>query len=700
MKELSAGGRYLYSPTVPRPSNIRDEVWVDYPFRGVDSAMRIETPTGYWAEIFTDGDQYVLLHDGAWKSCPTAADCSVSVAGPSPLCPGGTPDAFWGSGFPFCDGVDSMTQIGLGAAAVQVLTSGTQYVQWSAAHGYHHWPDGAPAPGPGPGTIGDASWGDAYPFATIDALVDYADVELGEDRLLFVSGREVLDCSLAMSCQPVFELGTPGDDFFPYLWQTLPFAQVPDWDTPVDAIIRSGSSGSDLYITSNTPLPRPETAGELRIFDSISGPPQRALVLRGAAAEQGHTQGVHLGEEIAAVLNEIIIPFYNDTLVDPVAIAGGKTGYQAVRELVERFDFDGDLAIYVDELQGMLDGIETHLGTNRQLFDGELQWTMDPTDLIALQLVDDLWGTHCKSGLVWPAGGVALERPYHISVIDWDTALGPYNVVVAYDNSEDAGRMSWIGPSWSGNIAGFLFGLNEAGAMYSYVSSGGELRRCPEGSGPCLDQRFADLEGLPLHSTAFVTRRSFELASTIDEAWALLEDVTTMTVSSFAMTELTSGEQSGVIIEIVYPGIEAMWGTGQGYTFHPTPRPNQLLHFAPDPDGEAFVPILASVALRLGIVDIPDGDLQPAWLALRDGLAGLLPAGVTTAALIDVVDDPPVYGDATTQITIGEAIVDESGNHSVIDVFFSGRKGHNVWGDGASHGTYLWDDLLGPDDAP
>ena len=695
VKDLGADGRYVYQPTIPRQSNIRDTIWEGYPFRGIDAAFRIETPDGYWAEVFTYGDQYILLHDGTWKSCPDTGDCSASVPGPSSLCPGGVPDAYWGTGFPFCDGIDSITQLGVGDSAVFVATRGTQYVQWSGALGYHNWSGGSPAPGPG--TIGDTSWGGSFPFTGIDALVDYHHDGFGIDRLLIVSGLQALDCSFDMTCGPVFEMGSVDDTFFPYLWQTLPFAKVDGWETPVDAIIRSGSSGRDLFISSNTPLPRLETSGEFRVYESLSGPAQRALVLAGTATEQGFTQGYHLGEEVVAILNEILIPFYNDTIQDPVAIAGGKTGYQAARELVTRFAFTDDLAVYVEELQGMLDGIKDNLATNRQLFDGAEQWTLDLTDLIAMQLVDDLWGTHCKSAMVWPEGGVTVPHPFHISIIDWDTTLGPYNLVVAYDNSDDAGRMSWIGPSWSGNVAGFLFGLNEAGAVYSYVSSGGELRRCPDGSGPCLDQRFADLEGMPLHSTAFVTRRSFELAGTIDEAWALLDGVTTMTVSSFAMTEPTNGTESGAVFEIVYPGIVDLWGSGYGYGFNEMTRPNQFLHHAPVPgDGGAFVPVLASVATHLGIVDIPGGESVPAYVALRDGLAGLYPAGVDTAALIDIVDDEPVFAPHTTQITIGEVIVGESGNQSVIDVFFSGLDGHNVWGEGASHGQYTWSDFLEP----
>ena len=697
VKELSLGGRYTYRPTSPRPSNIRDEVWAGYPFRGIDSAFRLETLEGYWAEGFTYGNQYILLHDGAWKTCPNSADCSSFVPGPGPLCPSGEPDDFWGADFPFCDGIDSMTQLGAGPNAIWAGTYGTQYVQWSIDDGYHNTNGGTA--NPGPGIIGDSAWGAGFPFTEIDAMVDYYDDDLAAVRILFVSGRQAVNCSDGdpAVCMPAFEIGSPDDTFFPHLWQTLPFAEVPERETPVDAMIRSGSSGRAIYIASNTPLPREETTGELRIYDSISGPQQRALVLPGSSYEQGHTQGYLLGEEIVAVINEIMIPFYNEHLEDPVTIAGGKTGYEAVRELVSRFDFSGDLAVYIEELEGMVDGIEDNLVTNMQLYDGDSHWPLDLTDLIAMQLVDDLWGTHCKSATVWPEGGVTVAHPFHISVIDWDTALGPYNLLVAYDNSGDDDRMSWIGPSWSGNTTGFLFGLNEAGAMASYVSSGGELRRCPDTIGLCLDRRFADLDGMTLSSTGFLTRRSFELAATVDEAWALFDGVTAMTVSSFAMTEPTNGKSSGVVFEIIYPGIAAadMWGSGHGYTFNPTTRPGQFRRYAPEPDVGDFVPVLASVAPHLGIVDIPGGESFPAYVALRDGLTSMYPAGVDTTALIDLVHDGRVFTANTTQITIGEAIVGDGGNESVIDVFFSGLDGHNVWGDGASHGRYTWTEILG-----
>ena len=256
--------------------------------------------------------------------------------------------------------------------------------------------------------------------------------------------------------------------------------------------------------------------------------------------------------------------------------------------------------------------------------------------------------------------------------------------------------MSWIGPSWSGNMAGFLFGLNEAGATSSYVSSGGELRRCPEGSGPCLDQRFAGIHGLTLSSTAFLTRSSIERAVTIEDAWAIFEGVTTMTVTSYTMTEPSSGRDSAAVIELVYPGIVDMWGTGHGYTFPATERPNQFLRTAPEPDGGGdFVPVLVGVAGYMGIVDIPGGAEGGAYVALRDGLTALYPGGVDTAALIDIVDDVPVYAPHSIQITIGEVILGDDGNESVIDVFFSGADGEHVWGYASSHGRYTWQELLG-----
>ncbi len=700
VKNLAAGGRYQYRPTSPRPDNIRNVVWEGYPFRGVDSSARLETESGFWGELFTYGDQYIIWHQGTWKTCPNVGNCSSFVAGPGPMCPDGAPDAYWQDGFPFCEGIDSMTQIGVSPGSTWVATRGNQYVQWNSQHGYHHWPAGSPVPGPG--VIGDPSWGATFPFTEIHAMVDYLDDATGADRILFVSGRQALHCSLQMDCVAAFEMGSAGDSFFPYRWQTLPFARVPSWETPVDSIIRSGKKGRGLFIVSNTPMPRKHTSGELRIYDSVYGPQQRALILSGSAADQGYTQGYLLGEEIVGILNDVIIPFYNNTVVDPVEIAGGKTGYPAVRELVSRFDLEGDFAVYVEELQGMLNGIGHNLATNKLLFDGPSQTEaresrkMDVNDLVAMQLVDDLWGTHCKSAMVWREGFPTVPSPFHISVIDWDSTLGPNNLVVAYDNSDDPERMSWIGPSWSGNIAGFLFGLNEAGAVSSYVSSGGELRRCPEGTGPCLDKRFEDLEGMDLQSTGFVTRRSIELAATVEDAWALLEGVTIMTVASFAMTEPHDTRQSGVIFELVYPGIVDLWGPDPRYTFNPMERPNQLRRFAPDPPGGDFVPVLASVARHLGIVDIPGGPEQPAYVALRDGLSVLYPNDVDTEALIDLVHNEHVYAAQTTQITIGEVVVDDTGNHSVIDVFFSGREGENVWGEKGSHGRYVWSDFLAP----
>ncbi|MBW1878536.1 MAG: hypothetical protein JRJ84_09250, partial [Deltaproteobacteria bacterium] len=216
IKDLDADGRYAYPPTRPWPSHVHDEVWTveddAFPFRGVDSALRMESTEEVQWEVFTYGNEYILYKGDGWVSCDDE-DCEGTSSAPGTLC-----DDYWGASFPFCDGIDAMTMIGV-SDPLFVFTRGTRYVLWNTANGYHH--GDSPTPDDGAGDIGDDWWGAAFPFSTIDAMVDYDD---GSERILFVSGTRAVTCTTNLSCDAPFDLGAAADPFFPHRWQSLPFA--------------------------------------------------------------------------------------------------------------------------------------------------------------------------------------------------------------------------------------------------------------------------------------------------------------------------------------------------------------------------------------------------------------------------------------------------------------------------------------------
>jgi len=683
VKDLDADGRYTHRPTHPWPSHIHDDMWeVDddpFPFRAVDAALRMESTEEIQWELFTSGSQYVLYKGDGWVSC-TNADCDATSPDPGTLC-----DAYWGASFPFCDKIDAMTMLGV-SDPLFVFTRGNKYVLWDNTNGYHHR-DPDPEFSPLAGDIGDDWWGANFPFSTLDAMVDYDD---GSEKILFVSGNRGVICTTAMVCGTPFDVGSANDPFFPHRWQAMPFAQV-------DGLIRSGD-GEELFVVSNTPLPRTRTRSRLQVLESLEGPPQRSLVLVGDPYEQGFEHGYLLGEEILAVIDEVNVPFYNDTITEDVTLAGGATGYQAARALTVLFDYSGEFAVYLEELEGMVDGIEANPLTNGRVLDDGYEAPVDLDDIMALQLVDDLWGTACKSAAVWPAGGTPVDGVYHLSMIDWIWGLGPYNLIVAYDNASDPDRMSWIGTSWSGNTGGFMIGLNEIAGVYSYVSAGGELRSCPESVENCIDTRLAMVSGLTLHSNAFVTRRVIERSTDVDDAYDMLAGEETMAVSGFTGTSPPQSTATpGAVFEYLYPGIQTFWSDGYDF-FDYDAYPDSEMRLAAHDPNVAGKPILVSTAAMNRIYAPEEGEKWgPVYKALRDELASAYPTidADVIVAIIENHTDPLIYiPESTIQLTVVEPAVGMFGNESVVEVLFATGDAKDVFEEGASRGRYTWDEVF------
>jgi hypothetical protein len=687
IKDLDGDGRYTHRPTHPWPSHVHDDVWMvgedSFPFRSVDSALRMESSEDYQWEVFTSGNQYILYKGDGWVSCLNEECTSTSPD------PGTLGDDYWGD-FPFTDGIDAMTMTEV-SDPLFVFTRGSKYALWDTTNEYHHR-DPGPETTPLAGDIGDDWWGAGFPFTTIDAMVDYDD---GSERILFVSGTQAVTCTgapTALVCGTPFDVGSAGDSFFPYRWQILPFAQV-------DTLIRSGD-GEELFIISNTPLARTRTRSQLHTLESLEGPPQRSLVLSGSPYDQGFDHGYLLGEEILGVINEVNITFYNDHITEEVTLAGGETGYQAARALTTLFDYSGEFAVYLEELEGMVDGIEANPLTNGLVFDDTYEEPIDLADIMALQLVDDLWGTACKSAAIWPEGATPVDGVYHLSMIDWIWGLGPYNLIVAYDNESDPQRMSWKCTSWSGNTGGFMIGVNEIGGVYSYVSSGGELRSCPSEVEDCIDTRLAMVSGLTLHSNAFVTRRVIERATDVDDAYAMLGGEETMAVSGFTgSSPPQSVATPGAVFEYVYPGIQTFWSDEYNF-FDDDVYPNSEMRLAADDPNVDGKPILVSTAHMVKIYEPEEGDKWgPVYVALRDELVDAYEDETidadTIVSIIETHTNPLIYiPESTIQLTVAEPSVGMFGNESVIEVLFATGEAKDVFEDNASRGRHTWAEVF------
>ncbi len=209
-----------------------------------------------------------------------------------------------------------------------------------------------------------------------------------------------------------------------------------------------------LLASASLPLraePRPDRKvnGALKRVEGVP-----VLRVWGSSHERGLAHGYLLADRIIGVL---------DGYLAAEALSGGPSQYEAtVRRL------NGAVSIsqpYMEELRGMLAGVEKRLGGKTTV--PRLGRNLTLADLVAVNCVPDTAGFGCSSFAAWgelTASGQTIAGRN----LDWHTldALRDTQVVIAHMPDKGDKHAAWISVTWPGLII-CLTGMNEHGVTVS-----------------------------------------------------------------------------------------------------------------------------------------------------------------------------------------------------------------------------------------